>query len=124
MKMHESKTREFFYCSRECNITIHIKHNTIMQNIKISYKKFILCSYFYFYKETLTKALMRNLKISNSLINTLKNRIEYKIIKYSKNELTLGGDYVTVEIDESLIASANMAREDIRNKHGFSVCLA
>ncbi|KAG0431446.1 hypothetical protein DMUE_5560 [Dictyocoela muelleri] len=54
---------------------------------------------------------MRNLKISTSLINTLKNRIEDKIMKFSKNELTLGGDYVTVEIDESLIASAKYGKE-------------
>ncbi|KAG0437383.1 hypothetical protein DMUE_3725 [Dictyocoela muelleri] len=110
MELHEGKTREFFYCSRECNITIHIKHNTIMHNMKISYKKFILFSYFYFYKETITKALILNLKISTSVINTLKNRIEDKIIKFSKNELTLGVDYVTVEIDEYLIASSKYGK--------------
>ncbi|KAG0436429.1 hypothetical protein DMUE_4231 [Dictyocoela muelleri] len=87
-----------------------------MQNMKISYKKFILFSYFYFYKETLTKVLMRNFKISSSLINTLKNRIEDKIIKFSENELTLGGDYVTVEIDESLIASAKCGKERYRKQ--------
>ncbi|KAG0435305.1 hypothetical protein DMUE_4782 [Dictyocoela muelleri] len=80
-----------------------------MQNMKISYKKFILFSYIYFYKETLTKALMRNLKISNSQINTLK-KIKDKIIKFSKNEFTFGRDYVTVEIDESLIASVKYGK--------------
>ncbi|KAG0427006.1 hypothetical protein DMUE_5932 [Dictyocoela muelleri] len=111
MKLHEGKTRDFFYCSRECNISIYIKHNTIMQNMKISNRKFILLSYLYFYKKTLTKALMRNLKISTSLINTLKTRIEDKIIKFSKNDLTLNGDYVTVKIDESLIAYAKYFKE-------------
>ncbi|KAG0437006.1 hypothetical protein DMUE_3928 [Dictyocoela muelleri] len=83
MKFHNGK-KEYFYCSWQCNIKVPYKHNTIMQGIKINYKDFIIIAYFYFYKETVTKAIMRNLNFSSTLIVKLKKRIEEKIIIHNK----------------------------------------
>ncbi|KAG0432107.1 hypothetical protein DMUE_5518 [Dictyocoela muelleri] len=88
MKFHDGK-REYFYCSRQCKIKVPYKHNNIMQGIKINYKDFIIFAYFYFYKETVTKAIMRNLNFSSTLIVKLKKRIEEKIIIHNKKKSKL-----------------------------------
>ncbi|KAG0427267.1 hypothetical protein DMUE_5915 [Dictyocoela muelleri] len=99
-------SREYFYCSKKCNMIIGFKHNTILQDMRIKYKTFILFCYYFFYRETMTKGLMRNLNISRKTIMELKKRIENKIILFNKKMTKLGGDQKVVEADESLIATA------------------
>ncbi|KAG0424852.1 hypothetical protein DMUE_6071 [Dictyocoela muelleri] len=105
MKFYDGK-REYFYCKPACKMTIPIRHHTIIQNLKIEYKKLIFFCYFYFYRETITKNLLRNLGISRNTIVELKKRIENRIIHYNKFESKLGGKEVIVEADESLMASS------------------
>ncbi|KAG0422466.1 hypothetical protein DMUE_6208, partial [Dictyocoela muelleri] len=80
--------------------------NTILQDMRVKYKTFIMFCYYFFCKETLTKSLMKNLKISRKTILELKKRIEQKIILFNKKMAKLGGEDKVVEADESLIASA------------------
>ncbi|KAG0437770.1 hypothetical protein DMUE_3492 [Dictyocoela muelleri] len=87
-----------------------IKTQTILQDMKIKFRTFLFFAHFYFYKTTFTKDLRRNLEISNSTILKLKKRIEDKIIENNKKETRLSGENVTVEIDESLIASVKYGR--------------
>ncbi|KAG0436675.1 hypothetical protein DMUE_4106 [Dictyocoela muelleri] len=90
MKLYDGK-REYFYCRTICKMNIPIRHNSILQNLRIEYKKFILFCYFYFYRETVTSNLLRYLKISRTTIIELKKRIEAKIINFNKSEPKLGG---------------------------------
>ncbi|KAG0434680.1 hypothetical protein DMUE_5081 [Dictyocoela muelleri] len=78
MKFFDGK-RKYFYCITTCKMNIPIHHNSILQNLRIEYKKFILFCYFYFYRETVTINLLRNLKISRTTIIELKkNELKQK----------------------------------------------
>ncbi|KAG0438418.1 hypothetical protein DMUE_3102 [Dictyocoela muelleri] len=105
MKFYDGK-REYFYCRTTRKMNIPILHSSILQNLRIEYNKFILFCYLYFYRETVTSNLLRNLKISRTTIIELKKRIEAKIIYFNKSEPKLGGENSMVDSDESLIASS------------------
>ncbi|KAG0435974.1 hypothetical protein DMUE_4449 [Dictyocoela muelleri] len=109
MKFYDGK-REYFYCRIACKMTVPHRHNTILQSLKIKYKKIVFFCYFYFYKETITKNLLRNLGISrNTIVELKKIIIVGKIIYFHKYESKLGCENVTVEDDGSLIASSKYA---------------
>ncbi|KAG0427568.1 hypothetical protein DMUE_5894 [Dictyocoela muelleri] len=85
MKLHLGKS-ELFYCPRPCNFKVTLQHNTVLQNSRVYYKTFIIF-FIIFYKETITKNLMRNLKISKNTVIDLKRIIKYKIMNYNKNTM-------------------------------------
>ncbi|KAG0442619.1 hypothetical protein DMUE_0136 [Dictyocoela muelleri] len=109
MRLYEGQ-REYFYYSYKCGNKIAIRHNTILQNTKVGYRTFIYFCYLLFYQETVTTKLIRNLKISRTLILKLKKLIEIKIIAHNSTMNMLGGDKIVVEVDESLIASSKYGR--------------
>ncbi|KAG0428728.1 hypothetical protein DMUE_5803 [Dictyocoela muelleri] len=104
MKFYDRK-REYFYCRTACKMIILIRNHSILQKLRIQYRKFIFFVIF-FNRESMTKNLLRNLKISRTTIIELKNCIESKIFILNKTESKLGGNNVIYEADESLIASS------------------
>ncbi|KAG0426762.1 hypothetical protein DMUE_5949 [Dictyocoela muelleri] len=111
MKVY-GKHKGYFYCKRKCKIKLSRRYGTILENTKITFKKFIILCHYYFNKTLITKNLLRDVKISRSLITKFKYKIEHKIKLFNqKQNLKMGGIGSIVEVDESLMASAKYGKE-------------
>ncbi|KAG0431935.1 hypothetical protein DMUE_5527 [Dictyocoela muelleri] len=110
MLVYDDKN-DFFYCNRPCRNRLSRRHGTILENMKITYKKFLMFCHYYFHKTMITKNIIRDVGLSRTTITKLKYRIENKIILFNKkSQLKLGGMDSIVEIDESLMASAKYGK--------------
>ncbi|KAG0434786.1 hypothetical protein DMUE_5025 [Dictyocoela muelleri] len=54
----------YFYCKRKCNVKLSRRHGRILENTRISYKKFIILCHYYFNKTLITKNILRDVGIS------------------------------------------------------------
>ncbi|KAG0437296.1 hypothetical protein DMUE_3776 [Dictyocoela muelleri] len=106
-KMHiYGNHKGYFYCKRKCNVKLSRRHGSILENTRISYKKFIILCHYYFNKTLITKNILRDVRNCRELITKFKYRIENKIMLYNKRKsVNLGGIGSIVEVDESLMAS-------------------
>ncbi|KAG0436423.1 hypothetical protein DMUE_4235 [Dictyocoela muelleri] len=110
MKIHGGHDG-FFYCKRKCNIRLSMRYDTILQDTRITFRKFLLLCHYYFHKTIITKNLLRDVGISRSLITKIKYKIEHKIALYNNRCMVkLGGEGSIVEADETLMASAKYGK--------------
>ncbi|KAG0440318.1 hypothetical protein DMUE_1830 [Dictyocoela muelleri] len=88
-----------------------MRYDTILQDTRITFKKFILLCHYSYHKTKITKNLLRDVGISSSLITKIKYKIEHKIAQYNKRCMAkLGGEGTIVEANETLTASAKYGK--------------
>ncbi|KAG0438679.1 hypothetical protein DMUE_2935 [Dictyocoela muelleri] len=111
----------YFYCKRSCRNEIYRRQEYFGKYKNSIYPLYHFCHYFY-NRTIITKNILRDTKLSRGTIMKLKYKIKNKIRLYNqKNKIMMGGIGSIVEVDESLMSSANMEEIDIPNKPSIGI---
>ncbi|KAG0434191.1 hypothetical protein DMUE_5268 [Dictyocoela muelleri] len=89
-----------------------MRNDTILQDTRITFRKFIILCHYYFHKTIITKNLLRDVGISRSLITKIKYKIIIKLHYTIKVAVAkLGGEETIVEANKTLMASDKYGKD-------------